>query len=65
MLRNTYGKGAIHKASETILRLEGHKGAADLVKTFVKYPWLGKCLNSMANKLKNIFPTLTPETEVT
>ena len=64
MLRTTYNHGAIHKASETILRLEGQKHAADVVKTSVKFPWLAKCLNSAATKLKRLFSSKTPEDEV-
>ena len=64
MLQSTYDHGAISKASETILRSKGQKDSADLIKTSVKFPWLAKCLNKVATKLKHLFPSKTPEDEV-
>ena len=64
-LRSTRDHGAVHKASEQILNLqENSKGAGSSVKNLVKFPWVGKCVNKIILKLKNIFPKGTHEDKV-
>ena len=65
-LRTTSGinHGAIHKASEQLLRNDDYKPAADAVQDLVQFPWLGSAVRSITKKLKKLFPTKTPETQV-
>ena len=65
-LRTTSGinHGAIHKASEQLVRNDGYKPTADAMQDLVQFPWLGLAVRSITKKLKKLFPTQTPETQV-
>ena len=63
-IRTTYDAGAVHLASEQLHRHAGNKAAADLHKEMVQRPWLARCLYTIFKKIRDLFPTLTPENEV-
>ena len=63
-IRTKYDAGAVHLASEQLQRHAGNKAAADLHKEMVQRPWLARCLYTIFKKIRDLFPSLTPENDV-